>query len=518
MLLQWTVVAILPYVVTCASLGEFLSPVAAESSASLAEDPPPHNFIPSIERIYQYDEIPVDGNPTYENLEIVDNKLDFSTDQEAFAARRRNLQKFLFTIEPKGRLKRDLYDQEYAQQSRKTRQNKAFKFPAEETGLPEGFSSGGQRHQYPFEFSRNGESTGYVSGVGRRHRSKRGASAPAVDAVDDNPAQWRRFDNKPQFVTSRNQPAAGQRMYYQGAPQHRVAHNMDENDVHNMRYNEIPPSPPLQREPARYQQSQYVREPITDYRREGEPSKRIIYYANLPEVSRGRPIEPVDYRRDRGYDDRYDYSRAYSKYPRESRYEDTNIRQGGRDDRYRYRPPGNSGSYAIIDAERPPPPQNGYPHPNSYRDPDASSRYNRIPAPYQQSQPGGRYPYDQRRGAPPPAPLGSERPNAALHPSRYNPYGRTNSNAPRSQLTVTPTNPAGEELYRDYNPRQPAPWSLQIGTKLTVKDDGRPMPSPGGQRFYVQSQQQQQHQHPHPQQQYPSRYLRSEDDPDTRQI
>jgi hypothetical protein len=65
----------------------------------------------------------------------------------------------------------------------------------------------------------------------------------------------------------------------------------------------------------------------------------------------------------------------------------------------------------------------------------------------------------------------------------------------------------GDELYRDYNPRQPAPWSLQIGTKLTVKDDGRQMPSPGGKRFYVQSQQE-----------YPSRYLRSEEDLDTRQI
>jgi hypothetical protein len=98
-------------------------------------------------------------------------------------------------------------------------------------------------------------------------------------------------------------------------------------------------------------------------------------------------------------------------------------------------------------------------------------------------------------------------PNAALHPSRYTPYGRTGS-TPRNQLTVVASNPAvGDERYRDYNPRQPAPWSLQIGTKLTVKDDGRQMPSPGGKRFYVQSQQG-----------YPSRYLRTEDDPDTRRI
>jgi hypothetical protein len=97
--------------------------------------------------------------------------------------------------------------------------------------------------------------------------------------------------------------------------------------------------------------------------------------------------------------------------------------------------------------------------------------------------------------------------NAALHPSRYNPPGRT-GNTPRNQLTVIPSNPAvGDERYRDYNPRQPAPWSLQIGTKLTVKDDGRQMPSPGGKRFYVQSQQG-----------YPSRYLRSGGDIDTRQV
>jgi hypothetical protein len=48
---------------------------------------------------------------------------------------------------------------------------------------------------------------------------------------------------------------------------------------------------------------------------------------------------------------------------------------------------------------------------------------------------------------------------------------------------------------------------MQIGTKLTVKDDGRQLPSPGGKRFYVQSQQQ-----------YPSRYLRSDDDSDMRHM
>ena len=44
------------------------------------------------------------------------------------------------------------------------------------------------------------------------------------------------------------------------------------------------------------------------------------------------------------------------------------------------------------------------------------------------------------------------------------------------------------DVYRDYNPRQPAPWSVQIGTKLTVKDDGRPMAPGRRSTFYVQSQ------------------------------
>ncbi|KAJ9600870.1 hypothetical protein L9F63_000982 [Diploptera punctata] len=471
MLLQSILLVVLPCLVTSASLKNPPVPAAAERDVSPAEDPPPKHLVPSIERLYrnELEETPVDKVLSYQHLDSI-----FPVVQ-AFAARRRTLKQPSYTVQSGSRIQRDT---ESVGQPRSTRRHKAMRLPE--------------------------EGTGYVYRVGREHRSKRGASSPAVDSVDENPAQWRRFDNKPQFVTSRTQPDTTSRTYYQGVPQHRVAHSMDENDVHNMRYNEIPPPTqrtPTQREPLSYPSSSYTREPITDYRREGEPPRRIIYYANLPEDTHGRPpVEPVDYRRDRyGYDDRYDYGRSYNKYPRESRYEDTVLRQPARDDRYRYNPPRTPGGYAIIDADRSSlPPRSSYP--------DNIPRYNRIPAPYQQSQPAGRFGYDQRRG---PSPVSSDpdRPNAALHPSRYNNYGRSGGNIPRNQLTVTPTNPAGDELYRDYNPRQPAPWSLQIGTKLTVKDDGRPMPSPGGQRFYVQSQQQ-----------YPSRYLRTEDDPDTRQI
>ena len=462
MLLQSVLLTVLPFLVTSASLKNKEIPAVAERDPSPAEDPPPKHFIPSIERLYKNDveDYPVDSF-RYQELDSIFPVV------EAFAARRRTLQQPSYTVESRSRPQRDTNAE---QQHSTSRRHKAMRFPE--------------------------EGTGYVSGVGR-HRSKRSAASPAVDAVDENPAQWKRFDNKPQFVTSRTQPDTASRPYYQGVPQHRVAHSMDENDVHNMRYNEIPPPP--QREPMRYQSS-YTREPITDYRREGEPPRRIIYYANLPEDARSGPADSVDYRRDRyGYDDRYDYGRSYNKYPRESRYEDTVLRQPPRDDRYRYRTPVNAGGYAIIDAERTPnPSQNSYP--------DNIPRYNRIPAPYQQSQPGSRYGYEQGRSSPP-YPPNSDRPNAALHPSRYNTFSRSGGNLPRNQLTVAPSNPNGDELYRDYNPRQPAPWSLQIGTKLTVKDDGRPVPSPGGQRFYVQSQQQ-----------YPTRYLRSDDDPDTRQM
>lgn len=465
-------------------MGEFLPPRTSERDASPAEDPPPTMFkyrrlIPSIERLYTREYESNDGDnivsdePSYRYLGEATGK-EKSGSHQALTARRRNLNNAAFTVQLNSRLRRDTHRHDHRKSHGNLRRHKAFNFPSDE------------------------------SEAGARRREKRDTSSPAVDAVDENPAQWRRFDNaKPQFVTSRTQQATGTRSYYSGVPQHRTSHTVDENDVHNMRYNEIPTK---QIEQSRYS-SDYVREPV-DYRHEGEPPRRIIYYANLPEITRSRPAD-IDYRRERPrYDERYEYGRSYNKYPRESRYEDSPIGPpSGREAPYRYRQPGNGGnSYSIIDAERHPS-QNAWPPTpyQQYRDPDGVSRYNRIPAPYQQPQTGERYAYDQRRGPPPPPP--ADGPNAALHPSRYHQYGRT-GNTPRNQLTVIPSNPVvGDERYRDYNPRQPAPWSLQIGTKLTVKDDGRQMPSPGGKRFYVQSQQG-----------YPSRYLRSEDDQDTRQI
>jgi hypothetical protein len=474
-------------------MGEFLLPRTSEKYVSLHEDPSPigsnsRSLIPSIERLqtseYQtnLDEDFVNDEPSYKYLEEETSKGKLLSSLQAFTARRPNLKQDAFTVKPKGRislrLRRDTSNFEPSEPHGNFRLHEAaLRFPPEE-----------------FE-------------IGAKSRVKReSAASPALDDVDENPTHWRRFDNpKHQFVTSRTQPTTGIRNYYTGVPQHRAGHTADENDVRNTRYNEIPIQ---QREPSRYPNAN-VRGPVA-YRQEGEAPRRIIYYANLPEITRGRPADDADYRRDRtGYGDRYAYDTSYNKYPRESRYEGSHIRPPpGRDDPYLYRQSGNGGnSYAIIDAERPPP-QNAWPPPQQYAylDHDAASRYNRIPAPYQQPQAGGRQAYDQRRGPlPPPPPV--DGPNAALLPSRYNPYGRTGS-VPRNQLTVTPSNPAlGDEPYRDYNPRQPAPWSMQIGTKLTVKDDGRQMPSPGGKRFYVQSQQQ-----------YPSRFLRSEDDPDIRRI
>lgn len=475
-------------------MGEFFLLRTSEKNVSPDEDSSPsvsnsRSLIPSIERLqrreYQtnLDEDFVNDEPSYQYLEDETGKGKLLSSLEAFTAHRPNLKQDAFAVKPKGKLsfklRRDTFNFEHSKPHENFRQHgDAFRFSPEDLE------------------------------TGARSRVKRESSSPALDDVEENPAHWRRFDNpKHQFVTSRTQPTTGTRNYYSGVPQHRAGHTADENDVHNTRYNEITIQ---QRDPSRYSNGN-VRGPVA-YRQQGEPPRRIIYYANLPEITRGRPADDIDYRGERtGYDDRYDYGRSYNKYPRESRYEGTHIRPPpGRDGPYRYRQSGNGGnSYSIIDAERPPP-QNAWPPPQQYRylDHDAASRYNRIPAPYQ-PQTGGRQAYEQRRGPlpPPPPPPPTDEPNAALQPSRYNPYGRTGS-LPRNQLIVTPSNPAlGDEPYRDYNPRQPAPWSMQIGTKLTVKDDGRQMPSPGGKRFYVQSQQQ-----------YPSRYLRSEDDPDIRHI
>lgn len=492
MLLQWPLLILLPCLVNSASLGEFLLPRSSEKYASPNEHhiprvPNNRRLIPSIERLrtreYQrnFDEDFVKDEPSYQSLEGETGEEKLLGGLEAFTARRPNLKQDAFTVEPKTgqslRLRRDTFSFEPRNIRGNNLGHEAFRNSPEE---PE---------------------------AGEKQRVKRASSSPAVDEVDENSARWRRFDTpRHQFVTSRTQPATGNRNYYSGVPQHRAEQAGDENEVHNTRYNEARSH---QRDPGRYNNG-YARQPVA-YRHEGEAPRRIMYYATLPEINRGRPVDNIDYRRERtAYGDRYDYGRGYNKYPRESRYEGTQARPPpGRDGPYRHRQAGSGGnSYSIIDAERPLP-QNAWPPPQQYahHDQDAMSRYNRIPAPYQQPQAGGRHAYDQRRGPIPPPPPPAEGPNAALHPSRYNPYGRTGS-LPRNQLTVTPSNPAvGDEPYRDYNPRQPAPWSMQIGTKLTVKDDGRQMPSPGGKRFYVQSQQE-----------YPSRYLRSDDESDMRHI
>jgi hypothetical protein len=43
-----------------------------------------------------------------------------------------------------------------------------------------------------------------------------------------------------------------------------------------------------------------------------------------------------------------------------------------------------------------------------------------------------------------------------------------------------------DDPYRNYNPRQPAPWSVQVGTSLSVRDDDAR--GAASRRFYVQSQ------------------------------
>jgi hypothetical protein len=43
-----------------------------------------------------------------------------------------------------------------------------------------------------------------------------------------------------------------------------------------------------------------------------------------------------------------------------------------------------------------------------------------------------------------------------------------------------------DDPYRNYNPRQPAPWSVQVGTSLSVRDDDAR--GAASRRFYVHSQ------------------------------
>ncbi|XP_068082230.1 uncharacterized protein [Anabrus simplex] len=319
-------------------------------------------------------------------------------------------------------------------------------------------------------------------------RNKR-TSSPAVDSVDENPSHWRP-QNLPnaQFITKRGpvESTSDPLRTYSDRSNVNPSTNAD---IASYRSNEIPLSERDRsgylEEPRRYEYP--IRDSDNTYRpREGRledydrrlAPRRIIYYANLPEVVRQGDPRDV-YRSTTGTEyGRYDFGRSSSKFPRESRFDDPVVRSPSlgvaRDDRYRdrYRPTSTPTSYTIIDAERVParsPVRAPYPQ-RPYQDIDSQTRYNRIPAPYQPNQPGG---------------------------TTYEQFRKPNSVPPR-----TIGNPAPEP-YRDYNPHQPAHWSMQVGTSLTVKDDGRPYNS--GRRFYVHSQEQQPYS--------PARYPRVEDDP-----
>ncbi|KAK7865932.1 hypothetical protein R5R35_005006 [Gryllus longicercus] len=329
-------------------------------------------------------------------------------------------------------------------------------------------------------------------GGGARERSRRAAS-PAVDSVEDGPARWRPQNApKPQFVTKRGHEASAAAAAA-GAYGARAAPD----DAAAARFNEIP-LPERGPAPAAYARYEPPGPPAAyrsadPYARPAAP-RRVVYYADLPDVVRPRSYATADARAYAGRD--YDpYGRGPPKYPRDGRYDERSpFSAYGRDDWYRYRnappPPPAPNSYAIIDAERAPgpaqPARGPYAPGRPYPDPDPASRYNRVPAPYLQ----------RNAGALPP-----------LAPSPASPYDQYRRPPPggAARLSVGPSRLA--EPYRDYNPRQPAPWSMQIGTSLTVKDEDR-NPYGAGRRFYVQSQDQGRFAAPPP-----ARYSRVEDDP-----
>lgn len=206
------------------------------------------------------------------------------------------------------------------------------------------------------------------------------------------------------------------------------------------------------------------REPPPYYREEPQrrvAPRRIVYYADLPDVG--------------------------PKYTRQSRYEGPERR----DLPYGRAP---APSYTIIDAEldgdrKHLPTTRGVEYSQA---PLPDSRYNRIPAPYQPEY--RRLPEADFRYQP-------SEPNYRRPPQKD--YRRpllqsnpeTQPRRPESVGDERRLQQSGElyqrlpedDPYHDYNPRQPAPWSMQIGARLTVKDDGR-RPSAAGRRFYVQSQ------------------------------
>lgn len=73
-------------------------------------------------------------------------------------------------------------------------------------------------------------------------------------------------------------------------------------------------------------------------------------------------------------------------------------------------------------------------------------------------------------------------PSQPLAQAQYYPQQQQQQQAPRARYLRDPQ----DDPYRNYNPRQPAPWSVQVGTSLSVRDDDAR--GAASRRFYVQSQ------------------------------
>jgi len=70
-----------------------------------------------------------------------------------------------------------------------------------------------------------------------------------------------------------------------------------------------------------------------------------------------------------------------------------------------------------------------------------------------------------------------------FHPSQYYPQQQQQQ---QPQQRARYLRDPQDDPYRNYNPRQPAPWSVQVGTSLSVRDDDAR--GAASRRFYVQSQ------------------------------
>ncbi|XP_034230091.1 extensin-like [Thrips palmi] len=224
--------------------------------------------------------------------------------------------------------------------------------------------------------------------------------------------------------------------------------------------------------------------------------RRIIYYASLP--------DPVPQPNLQQYQPQHlplpQQLPGSSRVPHEYRGPPYDV-NGAYSSDARYPPPpgDNPYRYTIIDAEPPGPVLGGY-RSNAlpYRDrlPGAGPAPAAYPQPYRINPP---------LQAAPPSPTPDAGPQAAS-PIQYTQYDYNGIGArtatasalldSKQGLPLPPGPPLSDDPYRGFNPRQPAPWSMQVGTRLTVKDDGYGGGSAGGglppaaRRFYVTSQQQ----------------------------